>query len=931
MTIDPQELSEAVRRDHGPRVRDLLREATEADRRACAAALRDSYIGPKAQGRAPVASADVAGGLAFIFWRGGLDVRGRPSAELQLLSRIARNRTPAFVAAAVGLAGGVRIAEQVLRMGVSWTPAAEDYDLIAAVLADRNPRWLASLVARGLDRQTWPGLALWPLARRLVRLGVIAPPDVPGYTTWMVLSMVGHFQQGYSSELLSKLLDDPGLLDDEVWRLFTVPGAGSALARTAWRWEDAWANALAALAERGLLERGRLLDACLGAFLRDFPANDVGWYAAFHDRLAPTLEEMAERFPGYLALLAATSKAGVSLGQRTCGALLDAGRLDVSALLAASAAVLQFPQKAVATAQLKLLGRVAARFPAQTSAALVAAAQAFLHPREDVQQAALRLIARHGVPADPAARAAIGDLAASLSPVLARDVAALDLAAGPSPAGGPAPSESVDPPAAVSSAQAPTAPPADPEPVTPVTDPGELVQLLAQLLEDASDALAVERALGGAVRLAALPLGDRARLAGPLLSRAMQMGGMGNPSTAPVTRAGLACLTAAWATGTMPWADDRFSALWNFSGQWVNPDGSARSIGGTLSARIRRAVKFVTVQYPALLLAEPEFGDGAISHDTFLERTSALARMSRPAVAAPIAACDLEVALLRLAPDTDDAFWAQWGKASGLDAAAARDLCETASAPLDFAIDAEGPNLPRTFAHLAGPALAGRPATGCWRLLTDLATDYRARWVDESVAIWPLLAPHQPELIAAHLLQPLSCGLEHGRSAALAAVGCLAPSGHPFGKVGHLALAAGLAAAEPDTRIAAADAWIRIARDGRLSPALAADVITLGLSHFALRPSRLAEALRQCTLDPAAAPAVAQTMMLAAAALLPAKPGGLHLLLELACHAVISCEGRQSGIDAIHLPPPLTTLAASRDRTKLAESARRLIQLTGPA
>jgi hypothetical protein len=43
-----------------------------------------------------------------------------------------------------------------------------------------------------------------------------------------------------------------------------------------------------------------------------------------------------------------------------------------------------------------------------------------------------------------------------------------------------------------------------------VTDPDELIQLLAQLMEDASDALAVERALAGAaadVRIAAADAG----------------------------------------------------------------------------------------------------------------------------------------------------------------------------------------------------------------------------------------------------------------------------------------------------------------------------------------------------------------------------------------------------------------------------------------
>lgn len=56
---------------------------------------------------------------------------------------------------------------------------------------------------------------------------------------------------------------------------------------------------------------------------------------------------------------------------------------------------------------------------------------------------------------------------------------------------------------------------------------------------------------------------------------------------------------------------------------------------------------------------------------------------------------------------------------------------------------------------------------------------------------------------------------------------------------------------------------------------------------------------------------------MAAAALLPAKPPGLHLLLELAALA-----GTMAAMPEV--PAPVAELARSRSTSKLAEAARRL-------
>ena len=229
----------------------------------------------------------------------------------------------------------------------------------------------------------------WSLARRLVRIDAIDRPVVPEYGAVMVWRLAqppplaGPIPAGYGQpmpepsetggDLLARtILRDPGLLEHEIWRLFTDPGVGKEMeGGIGWGrllLGEQWADALLELAGHGHLDRDRLLDECLDAFLRDFPPNHVGWYASFHDRLRSSDDEVAARSAKYLALLAARSKPGVSLGQRMCARLLAAefpaaGRLDPEVFLAASGPALLFPQKSVATAQLKLIGRLASGRP----------------------------------------------------------------------------------------------------------------------------------------------------------------------------------------------------------------------------------------------------------------------------------------------------------------------------------------------------------------------------------------------------------------------------------------------------------------------------------------------------------------------------------------------------------------------------------------
>jgi hypothetical protein len=702
MALDPEELDAAVRDDDHIRVRDLLAGATEADRRAAAKALAGLFKGPRPQS-----------------WPGHGE--GSTPEQRAYVSWWKITRRTAFIAAAVGVAGGVGVAFKALD-GFYGLGVDDAYDTVAAVLADRNPPWLGVLVDRRLaqDRRAFVD---WQLARRLVRLGAIDPPGIPEYTTLMIDGLC--YGTGQDGSVLAALRADPSLLDDEVWRLFTVPGAGARL-----RWHThgiypremagRWSYALLTLSDEGKLDRDRLLDACLDAFVRDFPVNQVSWYLEFHDAMAPRLDEMAARVGRYLALLAAPSTVAVALGQRACGLLLDAGpgRLDVPAFLAASPPAFGFPQKWVALNQLKLLGTVAARDESARPQALAVAAEAFSHPREDVQQAALKLIAKHGIPADPAAHAAITALAASLSAVLARDAVTLGLMA---------------PPAATatvverSPAHLAYRSPSKPEPVVPVTDPAELIQLFARLIENASDAVAVERAVAGAVRLASLPLADRARLAGPLMKRAEQVaGGFGwSGFTGGEIRADLSRLVHVWATGQRPTIRPK-STRWPDNHPYKHPDKVSDSrqalmMSAIITARVFEACELVASGRPVTLLAEPEFADGTIGHSALLDRLASSSLFGWH---------DVGVALLRLEPGAPDAFWAEWGRIHASMAPQAHRAYLASTAELDFETFVGGPVFPYVLASLATPVPAAQvpvPSTGngsidhCWRLLvTDL-------------------------------------------------------------------------------------------------------------------------------------------------------------------------------------------------------------------
>ena len=464
MSLDPAAVEAAIRRNDATEVRDLLRGATEAERRACARALKPLFDGPRSpyDDMAPVMLPPQQIGWIRLVragridevprdvvarWQDARDEHARIEREYEAWLEIRGGL--ACQLAVLGLAGGATVAARAIGyFHGSWEEADAEVEAAAGVLDDRRPEWLATFVQGDLTAQFHSGVGPWPLARKLVRLGAIDPPDVGQYTTlmpqamWRTEALPGpeyHWRQVKTPA--QALLDDPGLLDDEVWRLFTVPDAAKELEGfepESGEWIEGpvqtWSQALAQLAEQGYLDRDRLIDACLDAFTRDFAPNRVAWYAIMHRRLDPSLPEMAARAGKYLTLLGVAAKPGVTLGQEVTGKLYQAGLLDAGRLLEASCPALMHRQKSVVTAQLKLIGTIMKGDPAAGPQAAAVAAVVFGHERQDVQEAALALLRKHGIPAG-APLAELRLLAAALSPSLATEAAALGFGTDPAAAG----------------------------------------------------------------------------------------------------------------------------------------------------------------------------------------------------------------------------------------------------------------------------------------------------------------------------------------------------------------------------------------------------------------------------------------------------------------------------------------------------------------
>jgi hypothetical protein len=317
---------------------------------------------------------------------------------------------PLLDAATVAVLGSCSLA-QIKKKRLSLRPSQADLRVFEA----RKPAWLTEFAAWSLERSP----LAWPSVRALERAGLCGRPD----TDYYVLGMIVCGPSRFGPPVRDALLNDPELLQREVWRLFEVEGSGefSLAARDKYcRAEMTWEAGLVALAADGVLPRGRLLDASLDALERDFAQFRARWFSRFHEALQPTPSEGAERVERYLDLLASKIPPTVSFALGALSKLDRANRLPAGALVERISPAVRARSKGGVTSALRLLEKASSREPSFKAYISKTATQALAHESPAVQSAAFDLIVACGDRNDDALASMLRDhfdqLAASIQP-----------------------------------------------------------------------------------------------------------------------------------------------------------------------------------------------------------------------------------------------------------------------------------------------------------------------------------------------------------------------------------------------------------------------------------------------------------------------------------------------------------------------------------
>ena len=832
---------------------------------------------------------------------------------------------------------------------IGWPALPDEVEPAFTVLADRRPEWLAGWADWALDARPW----LFPLVRRLVREGVL---ERPAFDSYALAFIAGHHGPwgGDPTPLHTHLLADPGLLDDELWRIFEVEGGGEISLAAVDKYvpgDDAgWTATLKRLADEGHVPRDRLLDESLATLARDFSSFRAGWFSRFHEALEPTVDERAARADSYTRLLSSPIANTVSFALAALAALDKAGRLDPGEeLIERLRPALASERKTTVKKALALVRSAVKAEPALAEAAANAACEAVAHEAAEIQAKALDVI--EPCAAAPAVRARLLGLADGVAPTLRDRVNALVGVELPE-AGADVPSratlrelaealpereralagvdEALDadrPPPALRFAVADIPVLAAAQPVEPVRDLDELIDVVGRIVEDYEiEAIEVERAVDGIARLCAERPPDFDARTSSLRKRAAKV----------LEGRTLAPLVAAWLEGTTPAATARGprrersrSPRQALMDVFLEP---MEGIGLTEAPLHRRALELAprVAQRVALpLLAMPTHHDGWIDPRVLVARLRANPEPGRE---------DLLQALLRLAPDgRAEALAAAEplsGEAADVVRAAlggggrVRDAMLGEATRLAAGLDRAAPQYRWGFgrrwsADVLAIEVTPKPSKKQREAIRALALGVEDDWAPDGprlVLLWP--AGHQA--LWAHAIVPLGDGIHPYSSAQDTRLldPALDPD-RPLGELGALAVLLGLSSQSAEVRASAVDATLNAIGDGRLDGvSLGAPFPRLAQLEDFTQPARLAGSLRtvarETTLH-AETVRVALEHMVA----LDRAPRGIHALLDL-LNELCADAGA-----AVTLPAARAFLETFSGSSKAAKLAKALLQREG--
>jgi len=560
-----------------------------------------------------------------------------------------------------------------------------DETSVAKILIARDPKMIPAIVDLLLEADR-----SWLLVRYFVREKWCPKPDHPRYYTGMISALAPKWKS--KQTVVSKLLKDPDLLKDDIWKLFQYEGEGDRTLANVDRFDAAnWSGALLKLSKKGKLSRNKLLDSSLGALELGFNHYRARWFFDFFDLLKPTNTELKKRATRIIGLIdnPAPNVAQWAFDKQTL--LLKHGLLkDPHKVIQASAPLLGARAKKTVVQVLKLFGDLVANSPKVGPEVCLAVTEALAHDKADVQKKALKLIKAHAFPDDPSLRSAVQKYSAVAAPTVKKEILAWldtsgldeDSATRSKPTKtsttkspfkstdlkkldaklvermklpsliassdqGPKP----DAPIPATAFQGTEIPRLDPaKSIAPIADFEELIETLGQVIEDGNLPDQAERGIAGLARLHGDKPADFDERIAPLFKRAKKLLEQNSPFSGYGYIGDVCCLICAWVRGEPvttelrkdQWSKDRLYVIgvldealctWRFEDEPVP----------FMNMRLLRLCQRLNEGKPILWLSQPTHAGGWICAKTLVQRVNSAKEEPDK--------FDLILALLRLAPD----------------------------------------------------------------------------------------------------------------------------------------------------------------------------------------------------------------------------------------------------------------------------------------
>ncbi|WP_193614324.1 DUF6493 family protein [Nocardioides lijunqiniae] len=775
--------------------------------------------------------------------------------------------------------------------------------LVVEVLLRRDPSWLPALVRELADRLRFDRYNPddYLLIERLRSRAGLPPPAVPVFAAMWVRTAWRSRRNEVDAVALVRAEPAYAELVPLAFEVDEIAG------------EMRHRDQLRRLADSGTVDRGVLLDALVARLQRGGRPQATNEFVRDLESLAPTLEEVAARTRDHLALLPPGSATSVAtLAQHHLLELHSEGRLSPDEVLEMSRSVLARTEKKLLRAQLAHLQAHADAHPADADLSARAVSMALDNAAPDIQRKAVDLLNRLAprlTPATAALIAAAGD--ALPSDLRQRLITSL---------GTPAPK----PEAPLPQVELPP-PPNPPGPVVPIETVEELVEELASILHSeplAARGADLDRVVEALPRLGLLDREALRRAAAPVTSAGTYRYYQEHARHLDFTLRGalVALLASCLGDSRVPQAT-----------------GSGGRLGAPARAccvRIFALADSVRQDPLVRVVALPSQVNGTIAaNDLHTRLADAAAQSWSPD---PV---DLEQALLRLdlAGTQSEPFAAlgsaagrqvsEWVRAGGhrpptIQVARAREYLDT----LNMGSEERAAAKPRS-SPMAEVRAAVNDPLSLGPLWSELARwsvpsgGLTVGWApDDPFETWPLVLPHHPELVAAHLLPELSRARQT-RSQGAAALVSLTETADTVGPALLLGLAYLTGGKHQEAWSAATDALLILASRHQLDAQAFGEVLAMMLERGDLVAKRLIIGLGDAARGGAAGEIWTALSHVLSHLLRGARTvvGVVDLLVLAAEVALLT--GAQGAIDG------LDDLASRTGRTRQVVEARRLLKI----